>query len=249
MAPSASPALSARFDEVAFRWPAAPQPLLDAWSLSLAPGRITAILGPSGCGKSTLLRLLAGLLQPQAGTVTPGAVAPGACAFAFQRPTLLPWRSVRDNVALPLELAHRPPSEIQERVAEILARVELSPAADQLPGALSGGMQMRASLARAWVTRPGLLLMDKPFAALDALTRLRMYARFQELWEDGRPTVVLVTHDIDEAVLLADRVVVVGGAPLAVRGEVAVELDRPRPAALRHDPRLGALAERVGALL
>ncbi len=237
------------FDGVGFSWPGEAQPLLDGFGMSVPPGSICAIVGPSGCGKSTLLRLAAGLLQPAAGTVAPGRTAPGRTAFVFQHPNLLPWRTVADNVGLPLELLGVPPDQRRRRIADVLALVELADDDALLPGALSGGMQMRASLARAWVGAPSLMLMDEPFAALDALTRRRMLERFQRLWAQARPTVLLVTHDIDEAVLLADRVLVVAERPLQLRAQVPVDLPRPRPARLRHDPRVGALVEQIEALL
>ncbi|MCB9780038.1 MAG: ABC transporter ATP-binding protein [Alphaproteobacteria bacterium] len=245
----ASDALPCAFERVRFAWAGADRPLLDDFSLAVAPGEVVAVVGPSGCGKSTLLRLAAGLLAPTGGSVRPGAPTADGCAFVFQAPTLLPWRSVRDNVALPLELAGLPPADRGPLVDAALARVELADAAELLPRALSGGMQMRCSLARAWVRPPRLLLLDEPFGALDALTRGRLQQTIQGLWADQRPTVLLVTHDIDEAVLLADRVVVVSGRPLCVAGAVDVPLARPRPAALRHDPAVGALARRVEALL
>ena len=249
-------AVPVNFEGVGFAWPRAPGPLLRGFDLRCPAGSVTALVGPSGCGKSTLLRLAAGLLKPTAGMLTPagGRLEPSApgregLAMVFQQPTLLPWRTVAGNVGLPLELARVPAAERDPRVAQALARVELELVASALPAALSGGMRMRVALARAWVVAPLLLLMDEPFAALDALTRGRMRDQFQALWEQGRPTVLLVTHDVDEAVLLADRVVVLGGRPLAVVADLAVDLPRPRPAALRHDPTVGALVRRIEALL
>ena len=160
----------------------------------------------------------------------------------FQQPTLLPWRSVRDNVALPLELG----APAGASVEEALASVDLSEAADLLPGQLSGGMQMRTSLARALVTRPELMLLDEPFAALDALTRRRLQRRFEELQREQGFTTLLVTHDIDEAVLLADRVLVLSGPPVQVQLDLDVHVERPRRA---HDPALAELVARLeGAL-
>lgn len=233
-----------RLDAVRFAWPGAP-PLFDELSLVLAPGTITALVGASGCGKSTVLRLIAGLLPPTAGRIE----APrGERAFVFQSPTLLPWRSAAENVRLPLELGSAA-SDTAARVAEALARVGLEGSADLLPRQLSGGMRMRVSLARALVTRPALLLMDEPFSALDPITRRRLQQDFLALWAELRITVVLVTHDIDEAVLLADRVVVLRGAPARISADIAIDLPRPRGVGLLHDPALGRLAAQAEAAL
>lgn len=237
-----------RFEAVRFGWPGEP-PLFDELSLSVEPGAIVALVGASGCGKSTLLRLAAGLLTPILGRVE----APdGERAFVFQRPTLLPWRTVAANVRLPLELGEAE-GDTDAAVASALAKVGLSGDADKLPRALSGGMQMRASLARALVTRPSLMLLDEPFGALDALTRRSLHAVFLDLWRQERFTALLVTHDIDEAVLLADRVLVMrsatDGAPALIGGDQPVRLPRPRSRELLHDPALGALSRSLEAML
>lgn len=236
-----------KLEGVEFRWAPGEAPLFEGFDLTCAAGVVTAIVGPSGSGKSTLLRLMAGLERAQAGVVHSGVRDPGELAYVFQAPTLLPWRSLWDNVMLPLSLLGTPAVDADAAVRVALERVGLAGEAEKLPRALSGGMQMRASLARALVTRPRLLLLDEPFSALDAITRRRLQGVFEEAWQGA--TVVLVTHDIDEAVLLADRVVVLGGRPLRVEADLPVVLPRPRSAALRHDPRVGALVRRIeGAL-
>jgi NitT/TauT family transport system ATP-binding protein len=222
-----------------FRWPGASVPLLDSFNLALPKGRVSALVGPSGCGKSTLLRLLAGLVVADAGEVELGGLSsePGARAFVFQAPTLLPWRSVEDNVALPLQLGGRPDPAA---VTRALAQVGLTDARGLLPHALSGGMRMRVSLARALVTQPQLLLLDEPFGALDAITRRSLQGAFSEAWARLETTVIMVTHDVEEAVLLADRVVVLGGAPLQVRAVHDVVRTAPRGPAGRFAPEVGA---------
>lgn len=225
-----------------FAWPGEP-PLFDGLDLCLEPGRITALVGASGCGKSTVLRLAAGLLRPQGGEIqTP----PGGRGFVFQSPTLLPWRTVEANVGLPLELAGR---SDPAAVAAALALVGLSEVARALPRQLSGGMQMRASLARALLTRPALLLLDEPFAALDPITRRRLREEFLRLWAELRFTALLVSHDIDEALLLAHRVVVLAGRPARPALDQPVGLPWPRAEAMRFEPALGALAAAVEAAL
>lgn len=227
-----------RFQDVSFRWPDGTL-LVDSLDLDIQGGSITAILGASGSGKSTLLRLAAGLLEPSSGSVEAGA---GAKAFVFQKPTLLPWRSVEDNVRLPLELGATEALPVRDA----LAQVGLSEHASKLPGQLSGGQQMRASLARALVTAPQLLLMDEPFAAVDALTRRRLHRVFLELHEASPRTVVLVTHDIDEALMLADVVMVLGADPARITQVFDHGLAHPRSP---HDAGMAELAERIEAAL
>lgn len=231
-----------RFDRVGFAWPGS-APVLQDVSLLAAGGEITAIIGPSGCGKSTLLRIAAGLVEPTVGRVECDR---SSMAFVFQDPTLLPWRTLWQNVALPLELRGRPGRGEAEGCLE---RVGLAGLSERLPHALSGGQRMRASLARALVTEPRLMLLDEPFGALDALTRSRLQESFLGLWEDRPFTALLVTHDIDEAVYLSDRVVVLGGSPGSLRDVVEVDLPRPRRREMRHDAQAGLLADRIEAAL
>ena len=196
--------------------------IIDGFDLVLEHGRITAILGPSGCGKSSLLRLLAGVRPLDGGSITG---RPARVGFVFQDPALLPWRSVRDNVGLPSELGVDTEKGEVDRAIEA---VGLSGHADKLPAALSGGQRMRVSLARALVTRPELLLLDEPFAALDAATRRDMQRLVLDAHASLGCTTVLVTHDIADAARLADRILRVDGPPLRVLTELAVTAARPR---------------------
>ena len=206
--------------------------VLGALDLEIASGEFLALLGPSGCGKSTLLRLIAGLDQPDAGKV--GHDNPDAAlAYVFQDASLMPWRSVLGNVALPLELGGCGRDEREARAAALLDTVGLSDASHRFPGELSGGMRMRVSLARALVTRPALLLLDEPFAALDELTRQYLDEHVQQLWLERGMTVVFVTHSISEAVFLADRVIVMSTAGGRLVRDFRVDLPRPRVAATR----------------
>ena len=206
--------------------------------LDLAPGEIVAVLGASGCGKSTLLRAVGGLDAATAGTVeidgTPVRPYEPRCAVGFQEPRLLPWRDLAANVALGLPRG-TPRAAGRQRVAELLGLVGLSGFASHRPRSLSGGMAQRASLARALAREPGVLLLDEPFGALDALTRLSMQDLLLDVLAQRPTTVLLVTHDVDEAVHLADRVVVLGrpdgadaSVPATVASTTTVPLARPR---------------------
>lgn len=231
-----------RFQDLHFSWPSG-EPLCAGLNLVVQPGEILALVGPSGCGKSTLLRLASGLLAPSSGSVTR---PPGEQAFVFQKPTLLPWRSLSENVALPLELAGR---SDPEGVAQALELVGLSEHAGKLPAALSGGMQMRASLARALVTQPELVLLDEAFSALDGLTRKRLQLAFLEIWRSKGFTVMMVTHDVDEALWLADRVLVLEGPPVRIKEILRVDLARPRGREQLHTSAFGDQLQRLEGLL
>jgi NitT/TauT family transport system ATP-binding protein len=195
-------------------------------------GSIAAVVGPNGSGKSTLLRLISGLLAPDEGQVlVDGSVVTGPDArvgLAFQEPRLLPWRTLLDNVCLPLELAGVPLPQRRERGHELLAQVRLNGFDDAYPAQLSGGMGQRAGIARALALEPRVLLLDEPFSALDALTRERLNLELLGLWERTRPTILLVTHSIAEAVFLADRVLVLSARPGRVVADVPIDLPRPR---------------------
>lgn len=218
-------------------------------SFDVEYGEFVCLLGPSGCGKSTLLRIVAGLLQPTHGEVRleghPQRQPQKRVGLVFQQPTLLPWRTVRENVALPLEMEERTPAEIAARTTKLLALVGLSGFEQEYPLHLSGGMAQRAALARALAQNPEVLLLDEPFGALDALTRERMAAELLRIWQRDRRTVLMVTHSVEEAALLADRVVVLTSRPGHVAGIVPVNLPRPRSPALLSTSELQAVARQL----
>jgi NitT/TauT family transport system ATP-binding protein len=223
-------------------------PVLGPIDLTVSAGEIVALVGPSGCGKSTALRLLAGLERPTRGTVR-RAAGRGETAVVFQAPTLAPWLSAAANVALPLELAGTPKAEARARAVEALDRVGLTGHVGARPAQLSGGMAMRASLARALVTRPRLLLLDEPFAALDEITRRALADDVLKLWAEIRPAVVFVTHNVEEAVYMAQRVVVMTSGPGRIAAEVATPAGWPRPPQFRTDAAFRQVSEQVSDAL
>lgn len=200
--------------------------------LEVKPGEFVCIIGPSGCGKSTLLNMAAGLLIPSEGTVSyMGKKVRGIntdVGYVTQKDSLLPWRTVEKNVALPLELHKVAKADRKRRVAAMLQRVGMERFAQHYPSQLSGGMRQRAMLAQTWVYEPHTLLMDEPFGALDALLRTQLQEDLLEMWDRERKTILFVTHDLEEAVLMADRVVVFGAAPGRILHVETINFERPR---------------------
>jgi len=223
-------------------------------SLAISEGEFVAIVGPSGCGKTTLLNIVAGLLRYDAGTVALDGRrldAPGVDrAVVFQHPSLLPWRTIAGNVRYGMELQKRfPPATIRERTDHFIRMVGLKGFDKHYPNELSGGMQQRVNLARALAADPHVLLMDEPFAALDAQTREYMQAELLKIWSEAKKTVLFITHQINEAVYLADRVVVLSPRPGRVKGIFPVPFERPRALPLKRDPRFLAIEDQIWQLV
>ncbi|MCB2108876.1 MAG: ABC transporter ATP-binding protein [Rhodobacteraceae bacterium] len=217
-------------------------------NIDIEEGGFTCLVGPSGCGKSTLLRIMAGLIAPSHGTCACAASGKrGEIGFVFQDATLMPWASVFENVALPLRLRGQKDAEVDADVNDALKRVGLADFAAEYPRALSGGMRMRASIARAIVTRPRLLLMDEPFAALDEFTRFKLNDDLLSLWQANRWTVVFVTHSIREAVFLGQRLIVMSPRPGRIASEFRIDLPEERKPELRHGHRFADECARVGS--
>ncbi len=226
---------------------------LDRIDVTIAEGEFVAILGPSGCGKSTLLNLIAGFEPPSSGTlqVFGRAVrAPGPQrAVVFQEPALFPWLSVWENVVFAPKLAGRPVADYEAAARQFIADVGLSGFEKHLPDQLSGGMKQRVGIARALLMRPQVLLMDEPFGALDAQTRLQMQELLLRLWDRYRKTVVFITHDIDEAILLADTIYVMSARPGRMQARMEVGLPRPRTLDLLTGERFNRLKREIFGLI
>ncbi len=222
---------------------------LDEVSLAVGQGEFVAIVGPSGCGKSTLLRILGGLLPPSEGVVRLDgqqlASPRRQVAYVFQAVNLMPWRTVLRNVTLPLEVAGVSRVQAEQRAAGLLRLVGLTGFEGVYPRALSGGMAQRVALARALVAEPEVLLLDEPFGSLDALNREQMNLELLRIWGARRVTAVMVTHDLQEAVFLADRVMVMSPRPGRIESEVVVNLPRPRTVDVMYTEFFGALSRRV----
>jgi len=221
-------------------------------SLDLDRQSFVSLLGPSGCGKSTVLRMIAGLGEPTAGTIDwPNASYDAAgqpirdLGFVFQEPTLMPWATAIKNVMLPLKLAHVAKAEAQARAREALANVGLAGFENAYPRELSGGMKMRVSIARAIVTRPSILLMDEPFAALDEITRFKLNNDLLELWHRQRFTVIFVTHSVFESVYLSQRIVVMAARPGRVMADMTIDAPYPRDEVFRTSTLYSDLCRQV----
>jgi len=222
-------------------------------NLKITAGEFVCIVGASGCGKTTLIRILDGLIQPTAGRVLIDGTAvssPGPDrGFVFQQDSLLPWRNVLDNVIFGIEVLKVPREQALKIARELIRLVGLAGHESFYPHQLSGGMRQRVNIARALAIDPDVLLMDEPFAALDAQTREVMQRELQTIWERKRKTVIFITHQIDEAIYLADRVLVLGGQPGSVRDDIAVPFERPRDLTIKRSPEFIALIDRVWRLI
>jgi NitT/TauT family transport system ATP-binding protein len=223
---------------------------LAGFDMQLVAGEFVSLLGPSGCGKSTVLRIITGLTEPTSGIVEWLDSSPRVqqFGFVFQEPTLMPWASIARNVALPLKLQGRL-ENADKRVTDVLARVGLTEFEDKYPRELSGGMKMRASIARALVTEPNLLLMDEPFAALDEITRFRLNNDLLALWHSLQKTVVFVTHSVFESVYLSQRVIVMTPRPGRVFRELSIDATYPRDERFRTSAPYAAYCRRVSQAL
>jgi NitT/TauT family transport system ATP-binding protein len=220
--------------------------------LAIGDGEFLCVVGPSGCGKSTLLRLVGGLLPPSAGRIDIVQRDPARhlVAMVFQDHSVFPWRTVAQNVQMGLDIAtDLPKAEKEARVAHWLDRLGLTDVGGAHPATLSGGMRQRVSIARALAVDPEILLMDEPFASLDAQLRTLLQDELLRLWEEDRRTVVFITHSIDEAVVLGDRVAVMGARPGTIKASFDVPFDRPRDLSLRGSPEFGEVVQNIWGLL
>jgi NitT/TauT family transport system ATP-binding protein len=226
---------------------------LDGISLTVMEGEFVAVVGPSGCGKTTFLAVVDGLIAATSGRVlVDGEVVtrPGPDrAVVFQDASLLPWRTVHNNVRYGLECLGIGGQEAKQRAEQLIALVGLSGFEHHYPHELSGGMQQRVNLARALVVDPKILLMDEPFASLDAQTREVMQEELTRIWAKAKKTVLFITHQIDEAIYLADRVVVFSGRPGKVKANIDIDIERPRPIGVKRQPRFHALEDRIWELI
>jgi NitT/TauT family transport system ATP-binding protein len=245
----ASISISARGVSKTFRRGPSEVRALDEIDIEVGTGEFVSIVGPSGCGKSTLLRIVAGISKPSSGQVVTNGKAVDRPAtdigIVFQNPVLLAWRNILDNVLIQMELRGESPDKYRDRAKSLLDAVGLGDFLNRYPRELSGGMRQRAAIIRALIHEPPVLLMDEPFGALDALTREQMRVDLELLWMRTQKTVLFVTHGIDEAVLLADRVIVMSPRPGKIEQIVDVDIPRPRGLAARHHPEFIAITQRI----
>jgi NitT/TauT family transport system ATP-binding protein len=218
---------------------------LGAVTFSVCPQEFVCVLGPSGSGKSTLLRILAGLLPPTSGSISFEQHQQPRIGFVFQQANLMPWRTVRENITLPLELENMPAESARQKALEMIDLVGLQGFEASLPRDLSGGMAQRVALARALVHDPDILLLDEPFGSLDALTREKMWTELSRIWQARQKTVIMVTHSIGEALFLADRVLVLTARPGRIKLDLPVDLPRPRNDEIRYTQHFGKLARKL----
>lgn len=214
-------------------------------SFALAPCEFVSVIGPSGSGKSTLLRALAGLIQPTRGTLRFNGLESPRIGFVFQQATLMPWRTVLENILLPLELETAPMAEARDKAQDMVDLVGLQGFENALPRDLSGGMAQRVALARALIHQPDILLLDEPFGSLDALTRERMWEELLRLWQARQTAVLMVTHSISESLFLSDRVLVLSARPGRIKLDLKVELPRPRQDEMRYTEYFGRLSRQL----
>jgi NitT/TauT family transport system ATP-binding protein len=218
---------------------------LNEISFDVHPREFVCVLGPSGSGKTTLLRILAGLIPPISGSFTFGHGEQPSIGMVFQGSNLMPWRTVIENIKLPLEVKNMDEVSASAKAREMIQLVGLNGFEDSLPRDLSGGMAQRVAIARALIHDPDLLLLDEPFASLDALTRERMWTELSRIWQTHQKTVIMVTHSINESLFLADRVLVLTQRPGKIKMDVAVDLPRPRKEDIRYTSHFGRLARKL----
>jgi len=218
---------------------------LEDISFDVRPREFVCVLGPSGSGKTTLLRILAGLISPASGSFMFGHGEQPSIGMVFQQANLMPWRTVIENIKLPLEVKQMDEANARVKAQEMIELVELQGFEDSLPRDLSGGMAQRVAIARALIHDPDLLLLDEPFGSLDALTRERMWTELSRIWQMRQKTVIMVTHSINESLFLADRVLVLTQRPGRVKFDLAVDLPRPRKDDIRYTPHFGKLARKL----
>jgi NitT/TauT family transport system ATP-binding protein len=222
---------------------------LDKVSFTVEEHEFVSIIGPSGCGKTTLLKIVAGLIEPDTGQITYQGHQNPSAVMVFQDQGLLPWLTVRDNIGLGLELKRIHKSARFKQVLEFMKLVKLDGFESYYPHELSGGMRQRVALARAFLTNPDILLMDEPFGSLDAQTRIILQEELLNIWRAERKTVLFVTHDIDEAILLSDRIIVLSERPGRIQQSIRIPLDRPRELTVKDDPQFRELRWQIWTLL